>query len=307
MSNRNNLALRAAAVGIDPSTVVNDSVLEQQVITAEKNASAVTGTDWTGTLTASDVFSDGETITIGDRTYTMKTALTGVRASQTLTSDNTQVSDGDQVQVAGVTYTFRTTVSQPYDVHIVTDADTSLGNLVKAINASGSAGTDYGVGTVAHPRVTAGNVTSHATTITAIASGTAGNSLDIAENAAHLSVGGGNFSGGVNSVADEVLIGASAAASLDNIKDAVNKGAVAGSEGTTYGFGTKANKWVTAGTNTDTTQVVTARSKRFGSSIATTETCANAAWGGATLAGGAPNVVAPPAAAVQGVPGGQFV
>src|SRR5688572_4397371 len=54
----------------------------------------------------------------------------------------------------------------------------------------------------------------------------------------------------------EVLIGASAAAALDNLKSAIN--ATAGA-GTTYGTGTFAHPDVTATTNTDTTQVVEAK------------------------------------------------
>lgn len=52
--------------------------------------------------------------------------------------------------------------------------------------------------------------------------------------------------------ANNVLIGASAAAALDNLKSAVN--ATAGA-GTTYGTGTVANPTATATTNTNTTQL----------------------------------------------------
>ena len=83
----------------------------------------------------------------------------------------------------------------------------------------------------------------------------------------------------------EVLIGASAAASLDNIKSAINGTAGAG---TTYGTGTPVNPVVSATTNGDTTQVVEAyRVGTYGNAITTTETGTNAAWGAATLASGA--------------------
>lgn len=89
----------------------------------------------------------------------------------------------------------------------------------------------------------------------------------------------------LSGAANEVLIGASAAASLDNLKSAINASA---GEGTTYGTGTKANPNVTATTNTDTAQTVEAyRVGTYGNSIVTTETCANASWGDATLASGA--------------------
>lgn len=86
-------------------------------------------------------------------------------------------------------------------------------------------------------------------------------------------------------VANEVLIGASAAASLDNLKSAIN--ATAGA-GTTYSTGTAANPNVDATDNADTTQKVEAkRVGTYGNAIETTETCANAAWGAAVLASGA--------------------
>lgn len=83
----------------------------------------------------------------------------------------------------------------------------------------------------------------------------------------------------------EVLIGANAAAALDNLKSAINASAGAG---TTYGTGTTAHPTVTATTNTDTTQVVEAKvTGTAGNSLATTETGANLAWGASTLASGA--------------------
>lgn len=84
--------------------------------------------------------------------------------------------------------------------------------------------------------------------------------------------------------ADEVLIGASAAAALDNLKAAINKGA---GGGTTYGSDTVANADVTATTNTDTTQVVEAKvAGALANAVATTETSTHLAWGATTLAGG---------------------
>lgn len=84
---------------------------------------------------------------------------------------------------------------------------------------------------------------------------------------------------------NEVLIGASAAASLDNLKSAIN--ATAGA-GTTYGLGTVANPNVTATTNADDSQVVEAyRVGTYGNAIATTTDAANATWGDDVLASGA--------------------
>lgn len=83
----------------------------------------------------------------------------------------------------------------------------------------------------------------------------------------------------------EVLIGASAAASLDNLKSAINNST---GEGTTYGSNTAQHPQVVATTNTDTTQVIEAKFVgAYANSIATTETSSHLSWGAATMAGGA--------------------
>jgi hypothetical protein len=85
-------------------------------------------------------------------------------------------------------------------------------------------------------------------------------------------------------IADEVLIGASAAAALTNLKAAINGSSGAGS---TYGTGTVAHATVTASTLTSTTLLVVAQAAgTAGNALATTETSAHLAWGAATLAGG---------------------
>lgn len=89
----------------------------------------------------------------------------------------------------------------------------------------------------------------------------------------------------------EILIGAAATNTLDNIRSAIN--GLAGA-GTTYGIGTNANTQVIATTKTATTLLVTAIVGGVaGNSIATTKTTANFAWTGATLASGAGNNATP--------------
>jgi len=83
--------------------------------------------------------------------------------------------------------------------------------------------------------------------------------------------------------ADEVLLGAAQANSMENLRRAINGDGVAG---TNYGTGTVANTDVSA-TDTGTTVVVTALLGGTGpNSVATTEVGANTSWGGATLSGG---------------------
>lgn len=185
MPQRNELALRAAAVGFDATTIPNDSKLEQKVLYLEKRQIAITGTAPTTTLTSTGVALDGETITIagssGTRVYTFKTALTGA--------------------------------------------------------------------------------------------------------------------------ANEILIGAAATNTLDNIKDAINGTSVSGTPGTTYGTGTKRNADFTAGTKTATTLIIASTDTNANGSAATTETLTNFSFTGGTMSAGTLGSIASPVGATQGVAG----
>ena len=87
-----------------------------------------------------------------------------------------------------------------------------------------------------------------------------------------------------STAANEVLIGASAAAALDNLKSAINRSAGAG---TTYGSLTGAHPTVIATTNTDTTQVVEAIVSGTGANtVGTTDVGSQLSWGSTTLTGG---------------------
>jgi len=131
MPSRNELALRAYAMGFDPTTIANDSRLEQKVLWLEKNqtASAITATAPTTTLTSSGVAVAAETMTIG-----------------------------------GVTYTFRAAVTNtiPNEIKIGAAATNTLDNIKDAINGTAVVavvGTDYSSPTKRNPLVTAGTKT----------------------------------------------------------------------------------------------------------------------------------------------------
>lgn len=85
--------------------------------------------------------------------------------------------------------------------------------------------------------------------------------------------------------ADDVLIGADADASLDNLTAAINGGA---GEGTVYGTGTVANTSAAAEALGGSQMRATAAAQgTAGNSVATTETLTAGSWTGATLSGGA--------------------
>jgi hypothetical protein len=85
-------------------------------------------------------------------------------------------------------------------------------------------------------------------------------------------------------VADEVLIGALATNSLDNLVDAIMAGAGAG---TLHGTGTVANASASAAAGAGDTVVVTALvAGESGNLIETTDSLVNGSWGGGALSGG---------------------
>ena len=88
----------------------------------------------------------------------------------------------------------------------------------------------------------------------------------------------------LTNVDGNVLIGATASDSLDNLIAAINLGA---GSGTVYAAATTSNTFVSAAAGAGDTMDATALTAgAAGNLIATTETSANASWGGATLSGG---------------------
>lgn len=305
MPSRNELVIRGNAVGLTASNYPNDSKFEQKILYLEKNGTTYTETlgSTTATIAGADV-ANNDTLTIGNRTYTFKTALTGVKATGLLTSDATAPSDGDTVSIEGKTYTFKTALSNPVqanEVLIGVSAAVALDNLKIAINASGGTiGTEYSFGTVAHSLVTATTNTNTTQLVEARDYGTRANKYSLVETSAHLAWGASTMGtvvttevAGVAAVADQIKIQASAAVTLDVLKDVINGTAVTGTLGTDFST-QAAHTQVTATTNAATTQLIVARNAAFdNASIATVVTGGgNIAVTGATLASGVRGVIA---------------
>lgn len=307
MAQRNELVARGNAVGLTHTNYPNDSKFEQKILYLEKFGTTYTETLGVGTLTQSGAATTGDQVTIGNRTYTYRTALTGVKATGLITSDATAPTAGDTVSIEGVTYTFQSTLSSPAqrnEVLIGISAAVALDNLKIAINAAGGTeGTEYSVGTTAHPLVTATTNTNTTQVVEARQYGTAANEYSLGETSSHLAWGAAKMGtvvttevAGVANVPDEIKLTGAAATELDVLKDAINNGAIVGVEGTDYSAGTKAHTQVTATTNGATTQVVAARNAAFdNASIATTDpvdTGTVFSWGATTLASGVRGVIA---------------
>ena len=308
---RSELAQRARAVGIDPDNYPNDSKLEQRVIYEENNLVANTGTLGTGTLTMSDVPTDGDTMTIGSITYTFVDDLSEAYATQTLTITD-QFAEGEKVHIGSQTYIFKATPVNPNDVDIGGTAAASLDNLKQAINQGDTRGggegegTNYGTGTLPHPEVSATTNADTTQIVQALQIGVQGNDIDVSEEAANASWGAAALAGGVDPVENEIHIESGEAEQLDLIKEVINGTESAVAKGTDYSTGTEANPHVTATTNGDTTQVVQARTNAE-NATATTESADNTSWGAATLASAETDVDASNATDAQANSGGARV
>lgn len=116
-----------------------------------------------GTITVTAQPTDGETVTIGSRTYTFKASLTGAAN----------------------------------EIAIGADTNATADNLKRAINDEGIEGTNYGAGTAIHADVTA-SVSTNIVTVTAKVKGAAGNSISLATNSANITLSGASLAGGVD-------------------------------------------------------------------------------------------------------------
>jgi hypothetical protein len=92
------------------------------------------------------------------------------------------VAADDTVVIGNITYTFKATPAAAYDVDVGADLDTSITNLVLAINRTGTPGaTTYHSATVAHPAVTAAaDLANDAIDLTARIAGSDANSIYLA-------------------------------------------------------------------------------------------------------------------------------
>lgn len=122
-------------------------------------------------------------------------AYLGTAATGVLTSDGTNVTDGDTVTIAPLVYTFKNTLGAAYDVKIAATAALTLLNLDAAIDDSGTPGTEYETGTLAHPYVLTTGTTATTVSFIAARTGDAGN-IATTEASTHLSWGAATLEGG---------------------------------------------------------------------------------------------------------------
>src|SRR5713101_5280669 len=278
-----------AGVAYGTGTVANTAVTATSTATTVVVTAKVNGTAGNGVTTTAA----GGTFTFGAASTAGGTA-------------------GSTVTVGGKTYTFVAALSTTATANEVISSSeaTGLANLASAVNAGTGSGTTYSTPTTQNTSVSAGTATATTLLFTALAAGTGGNFLTGAATVG--TFGTANFAGGTNTgaapvaaagntvtvgsqtytfvtalsttpTANEILVGATEAASLANLANAVNGGT---GSGATYGSPTVANTSASA-VATASTVVFTALTKGLtGNGIATSETGTANTFGAATLANG---------------------
>lgn len=139
-------------------------------------------------------------VVVKDASDTITRRGAPVAATGTLTSDGTNVADADTVTIGSRTYTFKTALSTgptvANEIKIGASAAVTLDNLKAAINGDPGAGALYSVNTLAHSQVSATTNTDTTQVVEAKTAGTGGNAIASTEVSTHLSWGGATLSGG---------------------------------------------------------------------------------------------------------------
>ena len=185
--NRNFVTLAINASGGNGTALgtiaLNDSIPFAK--TAENNTLSLT-VDRPMLNTLANIIDNTSSVTTSStiEVVDLDTAGNGKLATGVLTTTGNFTAN-DEVTVGTVTYKFVASPSAAYDVDLGGTAAVSLANLEKAVNGTGTAGTEYAAGTLPNTKVTA---VAAATTITFTAkddgtnSGTAGNSIVFTED-----------------------------------------------------------------------------------------------------------------------------
>ena len=286
--------------------------------------------------------SDATTVTV--RGIVPGTSLNAVAStgttSRTVWADTT-LGGGTGASVAGVattnalivlgaiTYTVVDALSETYGADAVAyqvlagaAEKNTLDNLKAAVNGTGTAGTEYSTGTLAHTYIIATTntdtvqtfvsrtvgVTAVTAALNALATtttcantswadttfggGTGESNPVVATNAAIFTINGRVYTSvielsetsGAAAVADQILWVTSEAVYLDNMKSAING---SGTVGTDYSTGTTPNADVVATTNAADSQIINARvAGTGGNALTTTDAMANYAWTSTVMASG---------------------
>ena len=271
----------------------NETIKISNIIYTFQEAIAEGGARAKADLTFTGVAANGETVTVDDIVFEFVDALTEAKAAGTLTvaSGGSKIQNGNTVTIGTKTYTFKTALTpEEGEVLIGADDTAALLNLKDAINRDTPGdkdGVKYKVA-AAHTDVEA--TASDATTlsISARTIGAAGNLIATTETeeneATDVAWGAATLANGADAVPNEVLVELTAEACIDNLVAAFTGGS---GEGVKYATGTAEHTTVTASkAASDVFRVTADEIGDAGDAIEVATDITNASWSGATLTGG---------------------
>ncbi len=199
-------------------------------------------------LTVANTPAEGDTVTIGTKTYKARLDALGVGAyASKLLSLNSIPLEDDEFTVGLNLYTITRTAldeNTPSNTIYISDSGTSaaIDNIITAINTGYVAGVT-GVGTVANSLVTATKTSTSSMTVTAKTIGFTGNSITVGESfddvASVWFEGATSLSGGIDPEAANDIFCTTAETFIENLVAAVRDNGVPGTE---YGTLTEANE-----------------------------------------------------------------
>ena len=128
--------------------------------------------------------------------YILKGVVTEGEAAEGVLTFTANPSNNHTITIGNVTYKFATTPAAANDIKIGTDLATTIGSTVKAINGTGTAGTDYYAGTADLSDLLEATGSSTAITLTALSDGVEGNYIGLATSNANVTITA--FAGGTN-------------------------------------------------------------------------------------------------------------
>ncbi len=129
--------------------------------------------------------------------YILQGQTTDGVAAQGVITFTANPTANDSVTIANVTYTFKSTLAAANDIKIGANLEATIASLVKAINGTGTAGTDYYTGTANLAALLTADGSATVLTLTANEAGVEGNYIALASSAANGAVTA--FAGGVTS------------------------------------------------------------------------------------------------------------
>ncbi len=129
----------------------------------------------------------------------------GNAAIAELTISGLAIAD-ETVVIDGATYTWKAAPSAAYEVDIGADADGCRDNLIAAINSSGTPGTEYGAGTIAHPSFIASANGAGVVKVSHRLSGTEGNGKTMSETMTNGAWDGDSADGTIDHIREQVVL-----------------------------------------------------------------------------------------------------